>query len=71
MDQLFEKVIKNTKKGKIVSYQKVSEKELKDITGTIKKFRADKKDFKVVENHVEKTYNFNGNNYVVTSKNIK
>lgn len=71
MDQLKVKTVKNTREGKVYTYKKLSANESKDISGTIAKLRADKKDFKVVENNVEKTFVFNGNNYVVSSKILK
>lgn len=68
MDQLQIASTKKTKTGTSIVFKKATADQLKDIPAAIKKLRAEKKQFKVVENAVEKTFKFNGNNYIVTSK---
>lgn len=65
------KKVKSTKKGNVISYAKVSGVTEKNLQSKVDGLKAEKKDFKIVENDVEKIYNFNGNNYVISTKKVK
>lgn len=71
MDQVQVRKIKKNQTGSSFVWSNPPAKELKNIPGLINKLKAQKKSFKFVENGVEKTYIFNGNNYVVSLKSIE
>ncbi len=56
-----------SKKNPKQIYKAASKKELEDPL-LIDNLKNKKVTFKIVENDVEKTYYFNGNNYIITSK---
>lgn len=65
------KKVKSTKKGSSISYAKVAGVTEKNLQAKVDDLKAEKKDFKIVENDVEKLYNFNGNNYLISTKKVK
>jgi hypothetical protein len=65
--KIFEILISKSKKGPIEKLKKVTIKNPAEIDGFILALRAKKKKFKIVENGVEKMYEFNGNNYIISS----
>lgn len=71
MDQLQISSIKKTKTGNSVVFKKATKEQLKDIPATIEELKTKKINFKFVKKDVEKTYKYNGNNYIVTSKSLK
>lgn len=71
MDQLKVKSYQKTKNGLVPVFKKPKASDLKDVQQFIEQLKKDKKTFSYVENNVEKSYIFNGNNYVITSKILK
>ena len=71
MDQLQVLTIKKTKKGTVSTWTKPKASDLKNVDAFVDQLKKKKKTFKFVENSVEKTYTFNGNNYIVTSKAVQ
>jgi hypothetical protein len=63
--------VKKTKKGSATVWSAPTKKQLEDLQAFIKKIKDQKKTFKFVENDVEKTYKFNGNNYIVSFKSVE
>lgn len=71
MDQVQIQSVKKTKKGSSKVWSSPTKKQLEDLPAFIKKIKDQKKTFKFVENDVEKTYKFNGNNYIVSFKSVE
>jgi hypothetical protein len=65
--KIFEILISKSKKGPTEKLKKVLIKDPASIDAIISALRAKKKQFKIVENGVEKMYKFNGNNYIISS----
>lgn len=59
---------KKTKSGSKQYFKIVTPEKEAEIPAFISSLKKEKKTFKTVENTVEKTFTFNGNNYIVTSK---
>lgn len=71
MDQIKVKSIKKTKKGTVSTWTNPKASDLKNVDAFVDQLKKEKKTFKFVEKNVEKTYTFNGNNYIVTSKTVQ
>jgi len=59
-----------TKKKPVKTYKAVSKKQLEDPL-LVKNLKKERKNFKIVNEGVEKLYYFNGNNYIISSKVVK
>jgi hypothetical protein len=64
--EIFEILPSKSKKGPREKTKKVALKDPAELDAVILSLKAKKKKFKIVENAVEKLYEFNGNNYIVS-----
>lgn len=64
--EIFEIVPSKSKKGPRERIKKVTLKDAAAIDAVILSLKAKKKKFKIVKKGVEKHYEFNGNNYIIS-----
>ncbi len=64
--KIFIQVKKRVKNIPVISWRERKSKKSEPLENVIKQLRSKKETFKVVSSKGEKTYSFNGNNYVIS-----